>query len=365
MKSKTRNTLPQLPTRWRTGLFDIDLDSPLIEESPFLGRGWHADILVHTNIGTREQNEKWRKKITAAYGIIGFSGGGKRLAGGKEIIQAFPEIIIVSDKHHLAFSAANFMPCAMTLLDGALMDVGQGSSENIWDLDNPPIQSLDGKILSFGALNGILSAAKITAKASHKQVWKNSIIRYWLSHKLCSISWEFVVPRMGTISYPVRKDPVYHGLFVQSIVAAYGAIEELELQIKPARVNKKYEYKNIAGNYHPQVIQSLEKRCEKYRISPHIKMIWLKRGPNRRVDKKQTATTAFKAQYAQGKVRDEWVSIVDALYMAARLRSNISAHKFTNDTKSLTPIDVYNVQNLARGLIFFIYGNARIRRTHA
>jgi hypothetical protein len=80
-------------------------------------------------------------------------------------------------------------------------------------------------------------------------------------------------------------------------------------------------------------------------------IVWTIRGAPTRVQRMKRHPKGIPASWTSGPVRDQLVSITDALRFAGSLRSSATTHKFVKESRSITVYDAHNLQHLARRLI--------------
>ena len=207
-------------------------------------------------------------------------------------------------------------------------------------------------------------ACKIAVKASYNRHYCYALTKYYLSCYLYSTP---IVELDPHHSPNLRLSPFYddHVRFAASIILAYSAIEELDLQIK---AGEKKPSKLPTGEWNPEVKNDLERRLQQSRIDLSESFLWSQRGPSRRIDRRRAPRSRSKASWARGLVRDAQVDLIDAISDASWLRSKVSAHGFTDLASSLSPYDVANVQHVARRLLleslgFWRYHEHPIRKS--
>lgn len=333
---------------FRTGLHQTSPYHPLLKASPFKGKGWQADFLCYEIKGSRQKIMKGGLKLQKAGAIFGapiISYPPNKSKSKVLTAHSKPELIIAADNFRAADSAVQLIPAAATLYMDTLYDLEQSETRHGWKLEVPTIYLMSTTPENRCSLECLVNAAKIAAKASHKKVLKHALFRYWISKKICNVS------SMAThhkAALQRTESPYLHTIFSQAIVMAYGAIEELDFII-----DKKY-IKN--GNYTEVGKNDLLERLEKIRIPRDQKFYWIRRAPQKRIEKEFKFEQENKVNRGFFKNDDCLVSMVDAVHRVGRLRNKVSAHKFNEKTATLTTIDVLNAQNLARFLILCSLG---------
>jgi hypothetical protein len=267
--------------------------------------------------------------------------------GTARIIYA-PEIIIEARTRLAAQRAANLIAAAKTLLDGDFMTgepfmVVPDDSANLEDLIPPDYEDALHRSVCTHWLG---QSAELAAKATHRRRWTLAMVKYWLSLRTCSIPQIDHHPSYGK-TFTVETDPINHAIMAQAIVTAYSAIEELELHVKASKENPS----TIAGKWNPPVLADLRKRLDRNGIDDSDTITWLLRVPPTRIERKHAPPAGEPAPWSGYSVRDRYVQVVDAINYASLLRSKVSAHRSHSLTRSLTHIDVHNVQHVVRRLL--------------
>jgi hypothetical protein len=165
-------------------------------------------------------------------------------------------------------------------------------------------------------------------------------MKYLLSKRTCFV--DLMAPRPWA-----EKDAAAHVVFANAIIQAYAVIEELGFEVRASQK----EPSVVGGNWNPKVKQDLMVRLVKGRIDLADHQMWSVHGPPREIDRRQVHLTGPRAPWAGGPVRDMELAVEDAIARASFLRSRVSSHKLGRRASSLTPIDVGNVQLLARRLL--------------
>ncbi len=84
---------------------------------------------------------------------------------------------------------------------------------------------------------------------------------------------------------------------------------------------------------------------------------WVVRGEPTEIEKEIKPELGVIAHYAQGKeVRDREMTLIDAIHKTSWSKNYITAHKFSDLNKSISPYDMFNVQSVAKTLIFSSLG---------
>ena len=195
------------------------------------------------------------------------------------------------------------------------------------------------------------TACAIAAKASRRRRWVYAIAKYKFSLELYSVHHMDMQPSYH-IYHRVSAHPDDHVLFSHAILSAFGAIEDLGLNVPagPGRPSR------IGGAWNPTVLADLQARLRDHGIDPAEELLWTVRGPVRRIEKSRPLPPGTSPSWAGGPVRDRKVALVDAIAYSDYLRDWAAAHVVNPLTRSLSPYDVVNVQHVARFLLLASLG---------
>ena len=171
----------------------------------------------------------------------------------------------------------------------------------------------------------------------------------------------YALPKLSLGFYcPIDLDPThsrnigktlyeeFHVTFAYAIIAAYAAIEEMELEV---RANNKTP-STMDGNWNPPVLADLEKRLRKAGVDLGEDFHWSVRGGKTRLEKARPPKIIRKSPWSGWQVRDGRVKVVDAIAHVSWLRSRVSAHRLKPElVRVLSVYDAINAQHLARRLL--------------
>ncbi len=199
--------------------------------------------------------------------------------------------------------------------------------------------------------SGIPTACAIAARASRRRRWAHAVARYKFSLGLFSVHHMDMHPNYRTY-HGVSRHPDDHVLLAQTLVAAFAVVEDLGLAVPagPGRPSR------LGGVWNPVVLRDLEQRLAAQHVDPADTVLWLVRGPSRRIERRRPLPNGTPASWTGGSVRDRRLPVVDAIAHADYLRDRVAAHGARDVTRSLTPYDVVNVQALARFLLLTSLG---------
>lgn len=328
--------------RYRTGLYEsLPGNNP---SPPFRARGWRAEYqnMVTKNNGRTEQPDPHqRHHMTLVL-------ESHRNDDGTLTMTYAPEIIVLAKDRIAAQQAVNLIgaACTVSRTTQSFFDDLAALPEDESDLEDLREEDYSHLIGKQYSTNGIATSVAIAAKATLKKRWTYALSKLWLSFKICSVDWIDLHPQYGQ-QFRVENNPINHVYFAYAIIGAYSAIEELNLHViasskQPARVNRQWN---------PPVLANLQSRLVEAGVDLSEKFLWHLRNTPSRIELQEAPPAGNRASWARYSIRDRLVGIEDAIQYAWVLRSRVSAHQFSRNTRSLTIYDVTNVQMLARRLI--------------
>ena len=193
---------------------------------------------------------------------------------------------------------------------------------------------------------GFPLACSLAAKASHRRHWVYAVQKYKFSLSLYSVLHMDMEPWKAR-HLAVSSFPSDHIMFSHAIISAYSVVEELNLKVgasqgRPSRIN---------GQWNPAVKADLEKRLKASGVDVSEPILWMMRGPRRKIESKRTLPPGDMAPWSARIVRDSEIPIIDAVAYAEWLRSCVASHGAKDLTSVLSPYDVANVQHVARRLL--------------
>lgn len=246
--------------------------------------------------------------------------------------------MISADDFISAYRGLQILPAALLLIGSDYKDIRRFESSQSWETDVPQAFLMHERPRAFYSYERLVKAAQVSAKASHKKTYQYALYRLLISKRICDVDYLVTHSKYGEV---ISNNPYQHAVYSQAIVAAYGAIEELNLHMKKVENNRYSEAQK----------QNLMARLQKIKLNGEADFYWLKRSPAKKIenafpfDRKRRVGL----QFMHGD--DCLVSLIDAIHRAGRLRNKVSAHKFNDTTAALSAVDVLNLQNLARLLI--------------
>jgi hypothetical protein len=207
-----------------------------------------------------------------------------------------------------------------------------------------------------GQFPNVEDVCRLAGKLSRDQRGQYACLKLMMSLSDYSFHFMELHPRRGRVDF-IRQSsaPIDHIQWARAIVGAYGAIEELGLEVRAAPSRPSL----VNGSWNPAVLADLESRLDDRGIDRSDRAAWAVRG-SRRVIQRKSAERLFTPQrmpWARGMViRDIAVEVVDAINVASWLRSSVAAHRTHELRARLSPVEVHNVQHLARRLLLESFG---------
>lgn len=324
--------------RYKTSLFSTDTVDDA--EPPYQGRGWFVDLDTSRYVGDLDDPGflKWERALARKRGRHSVT-----IVSGKEA-RADAEIFIHAKNRNTAQRALTLISIGLLLVVGSALSDGMrvqppDDSEGLFD------DAIGMRTTSL-TTGGLALASLVAARLSRKQNFQSAAWKYYYAYKQCEVNYYQTHPYESQYS-PITQEPESYVAFASSIVNAYGAIEDLGLEI---RASSKYPSK-IDGRWNPKVLTDLQQRLVASGIDPVVDVVWQIRSTASRLHRKRGQLAGVKASWARGRVRDRIIPLTEALSEASFLRSKVSAHKAHRLTQSLSVYDVHNVQNLARILL--------------
>lgn len=257
----------------------------------------------------------------------------------------------------MALHASQMIQAALAVLSG------QPQPFEMWVLpySNLDVECVGDRLLEAHkddvlARSGLWSACLLAARASQKRPWQYALVRYRFSQSLYAPFTIDLDP--GHSSYlPLSSLPDDHIRLSYAILAAHSVVEDLGLEIrasasKPSRVH---------GEWNPVVRRDLEERLLAAGVDIEDPILWTLRGPRRRLEQKRPVPSRGPYPWSRGLVRDCKVELVDAIAHIDWLRDKVASHAARALTRTLSPYDVVNAQQLAGRLVLESLGFWRSR----
>jgi hypothetical protein len=266
-------------------------------------------------------------------------------------IRIAPQLYVEAKTRLAAQRACDLVYACMLILDGsALMDE--------IDLiavphDRDDLEGLTEFDLSRHSHNvighdGVILASRMAATVSKRRPLTYACYKLRLSLSIAFAPIVELDPFYNRKQFAVEKHPLAHVRFATAVTLAYSAIEEMQLE---ARSLNGVAARKPDGSWDPKAFNDLKGRLTKARINVDDPDVWNRRGSRTRVHNSPQAPIGPKSSWARGDVRDQTISIYDALAAARWMRSKLTTHRYDKATSSITMYDVSNVQFLARRLL--------------
>ena len=246
---------------------------------------------------------------------------------------------------------------ALSLIAAALVAV-QGSATFAVDLELMTLAQAKATRRAH-PMNGVMrlpaasEATFLAAWASWRLQRAYAIAKLHLSMSLHSTHVMDLNPS-HSVTIPKSADPVVHARLAEAIVLAYGALEELGLEVRASSKNPS----TVGGAWNPPVLSNLESRLRAARVNPYDTVAWDVRGPKTSLERVRSPRRQSRAPWTRWPdVRDVKVTVVDAIAHTSWLRSKVAAHAGNKDlVRVLSAYDVANAQHVARYLLLTTSG---------
>lgn len=256
------------------------------------------------------------------------------------------EIVIYTHSEARAQYIANLIMAAHSLYTGELMTtepikVFQKRARTPNEIEE---QLLAGSTGHLGISNLPVSCL-IASKASQRLAYQYAIFKYQLSCNAVPLSPRELDPAAdwmpGTV---ISSSPQDHVYFAYAIITSYSVLEELSIEIRTSEQRPS----KLNGIWNPLVKEDLNQRLSRAGINPSEHIVWTLRETPTKIERAREPILVQKAEWADSKVRDGYIDMFEAIAYASWLRSQVSAHRLREITRSLTIYDVTNIQHLAR-----------------
>ena len=194
-------------------------------------------------------------------------------------------------------------------------------------------------------------ACAVAARASRHRRWNYAVAKYKFSLSVFSVHhidqepWR--APHLRLSSFPDD-----HVMFSHAIISAWSVVEDIKLTLQASQKNPS----RLDGQWNPIVKDDLEKRLAGVGVDLGEPILWIARGPCRRIERRRSLPSGTMASWSAWTVRDSEIPIIDAIAYAEWLRSWVASHAVNELTGGLSPYDVINVQHVARRLLLEALG---------
>jgi hypothetical protein len=262
-----------------------------------------------------------------------------------------PQLYVEATSRLAAQKVCDLIYACMIILDGsALIDdidliAVPNNRRNLEGLDE---FALRRHVQNTIGTDGVIIASRMAARLSRRRPLTYACYKLRLSLNIASAPIVELDPFYNRKAFAVETHPQAHVRFATAITLAYSAIEEMQLEV---RAKGGRGVKNEDGSWDQEAFDDLTGRLAKAHINVDDTQVWNRRGSRTRVHSAPRAPKGSKSSWARGDVRDQSVSIYDALVAASWMRSKLTTHRYRKETSSITMYDVNNVQCLARRLL--------------
>lgn len=258
------------------------------------------------------------------------------------------EIIIKAKDQDTADNVRNLIEAGIILAYPNASDCPK--SDDSFELTEKSLELMKDKFFykRFSFHHNALYACNAVKRAWGKKDLVYSMEKFTKSFRMDSFTPHSANPMYGQVFANERNDFRYHVNAGYAIVIGYSVIEELGLEIRSSAKNPRF----INGDWNEVVYQDISERLKKAGIEPEDEFEWVLRG--KRTDlQKNTWSHLHTVDYfsESHEVRDQKMSLIDAIHAASVMRNFIFAHKFDEVAQAVSPYDVFNIQILARRLI--------------
>jgi hypothetical protein len=324
--------------RYRTGLFTGDYFR--FPAPPYNGKGWQV---LFAPVSKDAKNSPKGGAVTSD-------------SRGRTRIHRYKEVVVLASSLIAGQRASAMIHAALGLLDAVPGPFGISFRDFYYQPLAFPADRHGSEGLEEEELNRARSraysghniplACMVAAKTSFRRGHTYALFKLMLSYDLHCVHTMDLEPRY---SLYLPKSPFAddHVRLAQSIVLAYGVLEELGLEIRASTSKPSMR----GGKWNPAVKTELEERLRRSRINLSETVLWLRRGPPTRLEGRRPPRVISKAPWAYRNVRDVEVAVIDAIADVSWLRSKVAAHKLGDLAAVLRAYDVSNAQNLARRLL--------------
>lgn len=260
------------------------------------------------------------------------------------------EVILTTNNYENARNASQLICSSLSLFDACVAIPFESIPEIVPqqnDKENIPLIHLG---LVKTQRSNIVKAVSLAAKVSYKRKLILALLKYQFACEIHSNDLNDLYPEYFKLS----KNPSDHLRIANAIVVFYSILEELGLEI---RANKDNPSK-IDGKWNSKVKDELINRLVKSKINLNNKVNWHLRSTPTKIEKLNKPEIVGKSKWAESKIRDSQIEIIDAIAYASWLRSKIASHKLNKAFTSLSIYDVANINHLTRKILLDTTGCA-------
>lgn len=229
---------------------------------------------------------------------------------------------------------------------------------DVYPLSEVPEKAYSSEIFAprFQSYEHVALGCQVAKRAWEEQPLIYAIEKYKRNLKLDWFTPHSAAPSYGQMFSNNYVDHAYHVTAAFAIVAAFSVIEELDLEVRSS--SEKSRFIGAAKDeWNPKVKKDLESRLVRRGVDFEAPYYWVRRGQPTAIEKGMKPRLGNLAPYTRSEeVRDYEIALIDAIHQASWLRNYITAHRFSDLNKAISPYDVFNVQSVARRLILSCLG---------
>lgn len=187
------------------------------------------------------------------------------------------------------------------------------------------------------------------------QAWGQPDLIYAIEKYAFSLRLDWFTPHSAEPAYrqlfPTSyEQPAHHVNAAFAITAAFSVIEELGLEVRSSLQNPRFE--KGSNRWNPRVREDLYLRLAAAGIDGNDGIAWVRRGNPTRVEREMRPRVGKPAPWARRfGVRDQVMTVIDAIHCVSWLRNYVASHKFKAITSAISPYDVHNCQLVARTVL--------------
>jgi len=265
------------------------------------------------------------------------------------------EFIICSENEEIAQDVLFNIYCSESVFNGS-NSMSEPHNPFEYGTDLSSIQVSNNWLKQVKGYNSTLvpNYFYLTAKASFDSKLLNAIIKYQLSTDIYHREYmdlDDIIDWKTTNSHYIQMK------FAYAIITAYAVIEELGLEVRLPKGEKRSILEN--GEWNPVVLKSLINRLKEANVNLDNHFLWLNRGVDTEIEKKHPIKTLKRVLTDASRINEEYyafmkdgyVYLPDAINHLSYLRSRISSHSVGKRIMNISVFDVANAQLLARQLI--------------
>lgn len=176
--------------------------------------------------------------------------------------------------------------------------------------------------------------------------------KYRFSLKLSSLSLHSLHPSHGDVFSGYEDDYEFHVSGAYAFLSAYSIIEDLKVEIRSSKENKRTVKNNGLDLLNPKIIEDTLYRLKEKNIDGEELISFVVRGESQNLTSKVKPDIGTKSSFnVYNDVYDIDLTIVEAIHYCSYIRNYFLAHGFSEANSFLSPYDIHNVQMLARRIL--------------